>query len=199
MTANSTSKPNSSAAEQASAALDTLILVAEIGAPHGVRGLVKLKVHTENPAALKTYPLTDKKGRSYELRHLQPGPKGMVAGFKGATTREAAEALRNIALYTPRAALPALQDEDDFYITDLMNLEVLNEAGSSLGRVRSVQNFGAGDLLDIISHSGASGFLPFTKAFVPVVSISTGQIIIAPDEDFLKSGKGQPQDDGIEG
>ena len=165
-------RKTASAPDQKSGAGAFDILVAEIGAPHGVRGLVRLKVYTETPEALKAYPLRDKTGKAFELRHYQPGPKGMVAGFKNVSTREGAEALRHVKLFTSRDALPPLEDEEDYYITDLIGLEVRDTSGTKVGSVRSVQTFGAGDLLDIVGENGISGFLPCTFAFVPEVLIS---------------------------
>lgn len=193
MRAPKRSSPAGKAAEKSSAG--ALVLVAEIGAPHGVRGLMRLKVHAESPEALWRYPLQDGAGRSFSLRHLQQGPKGPVAGFAGINDRDAAASLRNRKLYTPRAALPELADEDDFYIADLIGLEVRHVDGTPVGRVRTVQNFGAGDLIDVVTPEGRSDYLPFTRAFVPEVRPGEGLMLIDPPLGFLQPagppGKGE--------
>lgn len=176
-----------------------LILIAEVGAPFGVRGLCKLRVYTDPVENIKKYPLLDKTGKAFKLRHVQINNKGVTVGFESVANRTEVEQLRNTKLYTPRSALPALEDEDDFYISDLINLMVRDDTGATLGRIRAVQNFGAGDLLDILAPSGISDYLPFTRAFVPTVSISGGYVIIAPPEGFLSGKTEKPPKEETEG
>jgi len=126
------------------------ILVARIGAPHGVRGEVRLFPFTQDPAALLDYaPLTDAEGRrSFTIAALRPGKDHFVARLKGIDDRTAAEALTNLDLYVPRDALPPPEDEETFYHADLIGLAVMDAAGERIGTVVALHDFGAGDILE---------------------------------------------------
>jgi 16S rRNA processing protein RimM len=92
-------------------------------------------------------------------------------------TKEQADALRGLRLFVPRDALPE-PDEDEFYLADLIGLAVVDPAGAPVGKVKSVQDFGAGDILEIIpEEGGATWYLPFTREAVPEVKIAEGQIV----------------------
>ena len=96
------------------------------------------------------------------------------------TSKEAADALRGLELYAPREAFAAPEDEDEFYLADLIGLDVRHVDGAGLGVVRAVHNFGAGDLLEIAPPQGASYYLPFTRAAVPEVRLAEGVIVVDP-------------------
>jgi len=96
------------------------------------------------------------------------------------TSKEAADALRGLELYAPREAFAAPEDEDEFYLADLIGLDVRHVDGVALGAVRAVHNFGAGDLLEIAPPQGASYYLPFTRAAVPEVRLAEGVIVVDP-------------------
>jgi 16S rRNA processing protein RimM len=98
---------------------------------------------------------------------------GVVARCVGIETKEAADALRGLRLYVPRSALPE-PDEDEFYLTDLIGLTVRHVATNDLmGKIKSVQNFGADDMLEITpALGGQTWYLPFTRAAVPEVKIA---------------------------
>jgi 16S rRNA processing protein RimM len=154
--------------------------VAQIGAPHGVRGGVRLRSFTEDPMALTGYgPLEAEDGsRAFELEALRPAKSALVARFAGVTNRDAAAELRNLKLYVPRARLPEPEDET-YYHRDLIGLTAVDPDGAVLGTVSAMQNFGAGDLIEIAPAAGGpSVLLPFTKAFVPVVDIPGGRAVI---------------------
>ena len=120
------------------------ILVGEIGKPHGVRGLVKLRSFTADPAAIASYgPLTDATGRRrFALTLLGDG----VARLEGVDDREAAARLTGTGLYMERADLPP-PEEDEFYLADLIGIRAETAAGGALGDVRSVEEHGAGAFL----------------------------------------------------
>jgi 16S rRNA processing protein RimM len=112
----------------------------------------------------------------------RPTKGGIIARAKEVETREQAEALRGLRLYIPRDVLPE-PEEDEFYVTDLIGLAVVTPEGEALGRVKSVQDFGAGDLLEIEPPEGASWWLPFTREAVPEVRIAEGLVVaIKPEE-----------------
>lgn len=106
---------------------------------------------------------------------------GVVGRAQEVATREQAEALRGLTLHVPRDSLPE-PDEDEFYLADLIGMTVETAAGEVLGRVRAVQDFGAGDLLEIAPAQGAAWYLPFTKAAVPEVRLGEGRLIAVPPE-----------------
>src|SRR3977135_364259 len=160
------------------------ICVARIGAPHGVRGAVKLWTFTEDPLAVKQYgPLLTKDGtRQFELTSAREAKGHLVATLKGIATREDAERLNGIELYVAREKLPDT-DEDEYYHVDLIGLTAVNAANEPLGRVIAIHNFGAGDIIEIAPPSGATMLLPFTNAVVPTVDVAAGRVVIElPDE-----------------
>ena len=107
------------------------VLMAVIGAPHGVRGEVRVKTFTGDPLALGDYgPLFDAAGKSYTILDLRPSKTVVVAKIKEVPTREAAEAANGTELFVARAALPDDLDEDEFYQTDLIGLSAVDEAGA---------------------------------------------------------------------
>lgn len=157
------------------------ILLGQFGAAHGIRGEVKVHAFTEDPAGLTGYgPLSLDDGRLIEITQLRPQGDGLVARVKGINDRNAAETLRNRRLFVDRSALPPLDEEEEFYHADLVGLSAELESGAPIGRVAAVQNFGAGDLLEIQPDGGRSFFLPFTRAVVPVVDIKAGRLVIVP-------------------
>jgi 16S rRNA processing protein RimM len=163
------------------------ILLGVFGAPHGIRGEVRLKSYTANPAAIGSYgPLYDKSGsRSFAIEALRPiGKDIFVARVKGVADRNAATALTGIELFAARDALPP-PDEDEFYYADLIGLRVENERGEILGSVVALHNFGAGDILEIAPPADATekttAMLAFTRALVPIVEVPGGRVVVATD------------------
>ncbi|MCL4675586.1 MAG: 16S rRNA processing protein RimM, partial [Pararhodobacter sp.] len=126
------------------------ICVGAIAGAFGVRGEVRLKSFCAEAEAIGRYaPLYTEDGtRRFTLKLGKPIPNGLSARLDGVTTREQAEALRGVRLYADRDRLPMLPD-DEFYHADLIGLTVLDTGGTVLGRVSSVQNHGAGDLLEL--------------------------------------------------
>jgi 16S rRNA processing protein RimM len=172
------------------------VCVAQIGAPHGVRGEVRLWVFTEDPAAIAQYgPLRSEDGRSFELQAVRPGKDHLVARLKGVGDRNAAEALTNVKLYVDRDLLPATGDADTFYHADLVGLAAVSAEGEQLGRVVGLHNFGAGDLLELQPGAGAATVMvPFTRACVPVVDVAGGRVVIdAPEGTFETSTDDEPR------
>src|SRR6266481_4849944 len=155
------------------------ICVARIGAPHGVRGAVKLRTFTEDPFAVKEYgPLTTKDGaRQFEVTHVREARDHLVATLKGIATREDAERLNGIELYIAREKLPAT-DDDEYYHADLIGLTAVNAANEPLGRVVAIHNFGAGNIIEIAPSHGPTMLLPFTNAVVPTVDLAGGRVVI---------------------
>ncbi|HEY8003606.1 MAG TPA: ribosome maturation factor RimM [Phenylobacterium sp.] len=161
-----------------------LILVGRVAGAFGVKGEVRITSYTAEPAALLDYRtlLREDGSPALTLTAGRPAKGGVVARAEEVATREEAEALRGLKLHVPRAALPE-PDEDEFYIADLVGMDVVSLEGDLLGTVRSVRDFGAGDLLEVAPPAGESWWLPFTRDAVPEVQIDAGRIVaVRPDE-----------------
>ncbi|MGJ0532157.1 MAG: ribosome maturation factor RimM [Methylocystis sp.] len=159
-----------------------LLLLGRFGAPHGVRGDIRLQSFTSDPLAIATYDgLTDKSGsRHFRLRAVRPQGKDMlVAQVEGVDDRAGAEALSRVELYIPREALSP-PEEEEFYIADLIGLRAETAEGEVMGVVVAVRNFGAGDILEIRPLHGETILLPFTKAVVPIVDVAGGRVVVEP-------------------
>jgi 16S rRNA processing protein RimM len=159
------------------------VIVARIGAAHGVRGEVRLWPFTQEPLAVAGYgPLESEDGtRTFEIESVRPGSDHLIARFKGVNDRTAAETLRNIDLYIPRDRLPAIDEDDTYYHSDLIGLDAVRDDGTPLGTVHAIHNFGAGDIIEIVSAgSGDTLMLPFTDATVPKVNLDARQIVVVP-------------------
>ena len=164
---------------------DALILVGRVAGAFGVKGEVRITSFTAEPLALVAYKsLLREDGQvALTLTGGRAAKGGVVARAREIATREEAEAARGLKLYIPRAVLPEPEDADEFYIADLVGLEVVSPDGERLGRVRSVRDFGAGDLLEIEPVAGESWWLPFTREAVPQVSIAERRIVgVRPEE-----------------
>ncbi|MFZ1989616.1 MAG: ribosome maturation factor RimM [Alphaproteobacteria bacterium] len=164
-----------------------LILVGAFGSAVGLKGEVRLASFTETPEAIADFkPLLAEDGRAFEIQSVRPQTKGLVARVKGVTTRESAEKLRGLALYIPRDALPAPENEDEFYHADLVGLSAVLVSGETLGEVVTVQNFGAGDLLEIkLASEPRTVFVPFTNEIVPEVDLAARKLTIDPPAGLL--------------
>ena len=162
---------------------DNMICVGAIMGAFGVRGEVRLKSFCASPEAIADYnPLSTESGESYELKIVRSVKGGFGAHLASVSTKEAADALRGTRLYTHRDNLPSLPD-DEYYHSDLIGLIVLDTGGEKLGKVISVQDFGAGDILEIHGKGLKDAVLmPFTQANVPTVDLSAGKIVADPPE-----------------
>ena len=157
-----------------------LVLVGRFGAPQGVRGEIRIKSYTADPLSIGDYgPLSDETGaRNFEIERLRPLKEDMVvAKVKGLADRDAAGALTGVSLFVAREKLPP-PDEDEFYIADLVGLSAVSPDGETIGVVKNVLNFGAGDILEIAPTSGDTLMLPFTKEVAPSIDFSGGKIVV---------------------
>ena len=160
-----------------------LILVAQAAGAFGVRGELKLTAHTADPLSLMDYsPLCDETGRAVlTLTTGRANKGGLVARAREIATREEAEALRGLKLYVDRGLLPP-PDEEEYYLADLIGLEARAPDGAAIGRVKSVADFGAGDLLEIEpALGGPTWWAPFTRAGVPEVNLAEGWLTVVPE------------------
>jgi 16S rRNA processing protein RimM len=149
---------------------------------HGVKGEAKIKAFTETEDGVAAYgPVESEDGaRRFSLkfvRTLKPGVA--LVSAPEIMSREDAAALAGLRLYISRSKLPAAGD-GEFYIEDLVGLDAWDDAGAPLGRVASVHNFGAGDVIELERVPGRSEplLMPFTRAAVPVIDIAGRRIVI---------------------
>jgi 16S rRNA processing protein RimM len=162
---------------------DRLILMGVIGRPHGVRGLVRVNAYTEDPGALADYaPLLDRTGRKFDLEWVSENIAQLseitAAGPRRISDRNEAERLTNTELFAPRSALPEAEEEQ-FYLADLVGLAARNAAGTDIGKVIAVHDYGGGVSLEI-GGAGTPLLVPFTRQAVPVVDVSSGHVIVDP-------------------
>ncbi len=164
---------------------DNRVCMGVVGAPHGVRGAVRIKSFTDVPEAIANYGALEDEGgeRRFTLR-VTGAAKGdgmVIATLSGVADRDRAEALRGLRLYAPRAVLPATA-EDEFYHADLVGLAARLADGSALGTIIAVHDFGAGDVIEIARDAGQPVLVPFTRAAVPVVDLAGGRVVIDPPD-----------------
>ena len=154
---------------------DEVTLAAVAGA-HGVGGEVRLKLFGEGPESLKVHKQLFADGRPLTLKSVRPGSAGAIARFAEIADRGAAEALRGTLLTVPRAALPPLP-EGEYYHADLIGLPCVDAGGAPLGTVTGVENFGAGDLLEIERPEGKRALIPFRPGIADWID---GRIVADP-------------------
>lgn len=135
-------------------------LAAIIGA-HGIAGEVRLKVFADDLGSHKQF-----NGGSLTLEKLRETPQGAIARFAGVADRTAAERLRGTELTVPRDSLPPLGD-GEYYHADLLGLPVVDESAEAVGTVVSIEDFGAGDVIEIERAGGGRFMVPMTLDAVP--------------------------------
>ncbi len=169
------------------------IVVARIGAAHGIRGEVRVKTFTAEPASIADYgDLTADNGRVFVIEGARAAggadPSMLVVRFKGVTDRNAAETLNGTELSVDRANLPE-PDADEFYASDLVGLDARDLDGNPLGRVKAVVNYGAGDILEIAVPGRPSILVPFSKAAVPEIDLAARTLVVIPPVFDEESGE----------
>ncbi|ADO41275.1 ribosome maturation factor RimM [Ketogulonicigenium vulgare] len=164
------------------------IVLGQIAGSFGVRGDLRLKSFCAIPEDIAIYtPLYTDDGRVFRVVVITGQTNGaLVARIEGISSKEEADALRGQNLSADRDRLPNLPD-DEFYHSDLIDLEVLDTGGAILGRVKTVLNHGAGDILEVqLTGKPATALLPFTLAIVPTVDLKAGRIIADPPEGLFE-------------
>ena len=153
------------------------VTLAAVAGAHGVRGEVRLKLFTDGAANLKAHPKLFVGGVERRLIDVRDGGKTAVARFEGVSDRTAAEALRGSLVEVDRDALPPL-GEGEYYHSDLVGLPCVDGEGASVGAVAAVENFGAGDLLEVELSDGRRSLIPFRDGIADLVD---GRILLDPD------------------
>ncbi|MFV0625526.1 ribosome maturation factor RimM [Sphingomonas sp. ac-8] len=137
-----------------------VVLAAVVGA-HGIAGEVRLKVFAEDLGAHRVL-----NGGALTLKSVRPGNNGAIARFAEVDSRDAAEALRGTQLWVSRDSLPPLE-EGEYYHADLIGLAVVSEEDAPLGTVVAVENYGAGDVIEIERPTGKRFMVPMRAEAVP--------------------------------
>ncbi len=167
------------------------ILLGVVAAPHGVRGLVRIKSFTGDPMAVGTYgPLSDETGKKeYRVEALSAARGAVLARIEGVADRTSAEALRGLRLYVERGRLPQT-GEREWYEADLIGLAAVGRDGRNWGKVTAFHDFGAGSVMEVSGGSSAGTvMLPFTDEVVPEIDVEGGKVVVEPPAGLLPGGE----------
>lgn len=156
--------------------MTTRITLAAIAGAHGVRGELRLKLFTDDLASLKAHDLVLVAGTPRRLLHVGGTARSPTARIEGIADRSAAESLRGTLIEVERDALPPLE-EGEYYHSDLVGLPCVDQAGAPLGIVSAVENFGAGDLLEVELEGGKKSLIPFRPG---IADLEQGRITLDP-------------------
>ena len=156
---------------------DKRVALAAVAGAHGVKGEVRLKLFSDSAASLASHKSVYVGGVKHRLVGVRDGGKTAVARFGGVADRSAAEALRGQLVEVDRSALPPLED-GEYYHSDLIGLPCVDDAGQALGTVVSVENFGAGDLLEVELPGGKRSLIPFRDG---IADLEEGRIVLDPE------------------
>lgn len=162
--------------------MSNLILLGRITGAHGIRGAVKLQSYTAVPAAIAGYgPLATRDGREIEIARLKPAGDEFIADLKNIRDRNAAEALKGLELFIARDRLPAPKG-NEIYLWDLIGKEVVSD-GTSLGKVTAIENYGAGDLMELANGELVPAAFIETVGDAVTVALPAGFLDPASRED----------------
>ena len=165
---------------------DGRLCVGVVAGAHGLRGALRVKPFTDAPADLGAFEaLTDESGKDVALEVTAVRKNVVIAQIAGVESRADAEKWKGRELFVARAALPELE-QDEYYHSDLVGLKAERADGGEFGTVAAVENFGAGDLIEVTTTRGASVILPFTREVVPEVDLAGGRIVVAPPPGLLE-------------
>ena len=153
------------------------VALAAVAGAHGVKGEVRLKLFADSVESLARHSRVYVGGRDLELRDVKDGGKTAIARFEGISDRSAAEALRGQLVEIDRDQLPPLE-EGEYYHADLVGLPCVDEAGAAVGTVVAVENFGAGDLLEVERSDGKRSLIPFRD---PMARLDGERVIVDPE------------------
>ena len=153
------------------------IALAAVAGAHGVKGELRLKLFSDSVDSLARHSRLYVGGRELALQEIKDGGKTAIARFEGISDRTAAEALRGSLVEVDRNSLPPLE-EGEYYHADLIGLPCVEEGGKRLGTVVAVENFGAGDLLEVEREDGSRSLIPFRG---PIAKMDGERIILDPE------------------
>jgi 16S rRNA processing protein RimM len=154
-----------------------LIALAAVAGAHGVKGELRLKLFTDSIDNLARHEAVYVGESERKLESVRAGSFGAIVRLSGISDRSAAEALRGSLVEVERSALPPLE-EDEYYHADLIGLQCVDAEGREVGRVIAVENFGAGDLLEVETAEGKHSLIPFRPG---IADLADGRIILDPE------------------
>lgn len=144
------------------------IALAAVAGAHGIRGELRVKLFTDSAENLSRHSTVFVAGREVALESVKDGGKAAIVRLKGISDRSAAEGLRGALIEVERSALPPLED-GEYYHSDLIGLPCVDQHGSAVGVVAAVENFGAGDLLEVEGEGGRRSLIPFRPGIADLV------------------------------
>lgn len=153
------------------------IALAAVAGAHGIKGELRLKLFTDSADNLARHETVLVGGVERKLESVRPVPSGAVARLAGVNDRSAAEALRGSLIEIDRSALPPLE-EGEYYHSDLIGLACVDGDGNALGRVVAVENYGAGDLLEVETPQGKSALIAFRPG---MAELDGDRIVLDPE------------------
>ncbi len=153
------------------------IPLAAVAGAHGIKGEVRLKLFSETSESLVRHAQLYVGGAERRLLEVRDAGKGAIARFEGFADRTAAEGLRGSLVEIDRAALPPL-GEGEYYHADLIGMPCVDRDGRAVGSVVAVENFGAGDLLEIEDASGRRSLIPFSPG---IADLAGGRVVLDPE------------------
>lgn len=158
-----------------------LVCVGVVAGVHGLKGAVKIKSFMENQEDILSFgQVFDRTYRDcYQITLVSKNKKGIVARLSGIEDRNAAEAIKGLELYVTRAVLPEL-DEGEFYYHDLIGLDVDDFEDNRIGKVIMVDNYGAGDILEVSLDDGGTKMFTMSSKEIPIVDFDKGRIVVNP-------------------
>lgn len=162
------------------------ICVGKISSAHGVKGLVKILPYCEDLELLNGALFTSEDGdKTLSIKIKNSQGKHVLASIEGITNPEDAKRLKS-SLFVPREALPEINEDNEFYIEDLIGMDVKNTSQETIGTLLVVDNFGAGDLLEIKpSQGGATYYVPFQDEYVVNINVEE-RFITVQNTDIFK-------------
>jgi 16S rRNA processing protein RimM len=153
------------------------VALAAIAGAHGVKGEVRLKLFSDSVESLSRQPKLFVGGIERRLLSVRDSGKSAVARFEGVADRSAGEALRGSLVEIDRSDLPPLED-GEYYHADLIGLPAVDRDGNSVGTIVAVENYGAGDLLEVEREGGKRSLLPFKPG---IADLGDGRIVLDPE------------------
>lgn len=156
---------------------DKRVALAAVAGAHGVKGEVRLKLFSDSAESLAFHDDLYVGGVVRRLLSVRDSGKTAIARFEGIADRSAAEALRGSLIEIDRSALPPLE-EGEYYHADLVGLPCVDREGKPVGKVVAVENFGAGDLLEVELPDGRRSLISYREG---IADFDGGRIVLDPE------------------
>jgi 16S rRNA processing protein RimM len=153
------------------------VALAAVAGAHGIKGELRLKLFAESVASIKAHKSVYVGGELRQVRDLRDANKTAIARLEGINDRSAAEALRGLLIEVDREALPPLE-EGEYYHADLVGLPCVGFSDEPLGTVAAIENFGAGDLIEVLLPNGKRSLIPFRE---PIAVLGDDRVVLDPD------------------